>query len=157
MKMKYTAPYYIERDTEDVGIDLPVFTPSIIDGKTMGMIYTGTRFEFPKYGRVRRFFQRMLFGFEITGLAGLVWPRSKSNMLVGAGVIDTGYRGEIASKLYNTGEGEEYIDTSVAQMILIPNIFVPMERVKQIDANTKRGEQGGIWNMDSRRRKQGKI
>lgn len=61
-----------------------------------------------------------------TGYVGIIKPRSglaaKNQIDVLAGVIDSGYRGEIFVNLINHGEKEYTIDNGVriAQMLLLP-------------------------------------
>lgn len=60
------------------------------------------------------------------GCVGLLWSRSglsiKHNIEVGAGCIDSGYRGEVKVHLYNLGEQEYEIKVGdkIAQLLTIP-------------------------------------
>jgi len=81
------------------------------------------------------------------GHAGLVWDRSglaaKNGIHVLAGVIDSGYRGEICVVIINLGKEEFKVEKNsrIAQMLI-----QPVQTVKVIEAEsleeTKRGEKG---------------
>lgn len=72
----------------DAGFDLYASEETIVKGQDRTIVKTGLSLRIPE------------------GMAGLIWPRSglsvKSGIDVLAGVIDSGYRGEIMVCLYNT-------------------------------------------------------
>ena len=78
----------------------------------------------------------------------LVWPKSGLDTMygltTGAGVIDSGYRGEIMVLLKNQGEESITIlhGDEIAQLIFVP-IARPIISISKPTA-TKRGESGGI-------------
>jgi dUTP pyrophosphatase len=80
-------------------------------------------------------------------LAGLVWPRSglsvKQGIDVLAGVIDSGYRGEIMVCLYNTSNEDVQINRGdrIAQIIFqeVPNISL---QLRQSLGSSQRGGNG---------------
>ena len=80
-------------------------------------------------------------------MAGLIWPRSglsvKKGIDVLAGVIDSGYRGEIMVCLYNTSD--EGVDISIGDRVA-QIIFQEVPRVMMIDQNdlgsSQRGDTG---------------
>ena len=79
----------------------------------------------------------------------LVRPKGRNNHLVGAGVIDAGYQGEIVIKVVNYSWKPMRIHKgmAVAQVIQIPVICEPViERpLNEIHAQTsERGASGGI-------------
>lgn len=82
------------------------------------------------------------------GYAGLIWDRSgmaaKYNMHTMAGVIDSGYRGEIGIVLINLGTESFYIEKGmrIAQMIVQPILNTVIEEVESLENNTQRGEGG---------------
>ena len=80
------------------------------------------------------------------GCAGLIWDKSgiaKSGLHTMAGVIDSGYRGEIIINLVNLGESLVYIESGqkIAQ-IIIQKIEYPEITEGEIDDRTTRGESG---------------
>jgi|WetSurMetagenome_2_1015567.scaffolds.fasta_scaffold91768_3 dUTP pyrophosphatase len=79
---------------------------------------------------------------------GLVFPKSKNNHLVGAGVVDNNYRGSIYVKIVNYNDEPLYIKQgeAVAQLVLVPCYCPALEEVEFEDfqTNTDRGTTGGI-------------
>lgn len=78
-----------------------------------------------------------------------VWPKSRHDWLIGAGIIDSGYRGEILVKIVNASLRIRRIKagTQVAQIVLLPVATPTLEEVSMVDyrlRNTKRGGTGGI-------------
>lgn len=143
----------VEKDEHDIGFDIPnkhKWNNTIEPGE-MVIVESGASFKFPKYGRIRRFMQRLLLGFEITGIGGLIFPRSKSNLIIGAGVIDVGYRGDVGIKVTNTTKEPIVINNGerFAQIVPIPCINLGTRWREQIEQDTKRGSKGGIWNTHS--------
>ena len=78
-----------------------------------------------------------------------VWPKSgidaKQALHTGAGIIDTGYRGEILVLLKNMGQQEVSIpaQTPVAQLVVLPCLFPDVVETK-LATKTKRNTHGGI-------------
>jgi dUTP pyrophosphatase len=89
----------------DAGFDLYSTVDTIIPNKERKTVNTGIALQMPEH------------------LAGLIWPRSglsvKSGIDVLAGVIDSGYRGEIMVCLYNTSSENVHIKCGdrIAQII----------------------------------------
>ena len=89
----------------DAGFDLCADEDAWIFGKERTTIKTGISFEMPD------------------NMAGLIWPRSglsvKKGIDVLAGVVDSGYRGEIMVCLYNTSDEDVEIKRGdrIAQII----------------------------------------
>ncbi len=81
------------------------------------------------------------------GYAGLIWDRSglavNHSIHTMAGVIDSGYRGEVGVVLVNLGNKEFRIEKGmrVAQMLVHPVLNVGVEEVEELE-ETKRGENG---------------
>ncbi len=81
------------------------------------------------------------------GCVGLIWSRSglsvKHNIEVGAGCIDSSYRGEILVHLYNHGDYDYTINRGdrIAQLLTIP-IIVDRYVQSVMDEQTVRGTAG---------------
>jgi len=81
------------------------------------------------------------------GYCGLIWPRSglsvKSGIDVLAGVIDSGYRGEIKVCLLNTSDQMVHVQPGdrIAQLIIQKVEDVSFTEVKNLD-DTSRGDGG---------------
>jgi dUTP pyrophosphatase len=113
----------------DAGFDLYSTIDLIIPPHTRKTVSTGIALQMPE------------------GLAGLIWPRSglsvKHGIDVLAGVIDSGYRGEIMVCLYNTSNENVGINTGdrIAQIIFQEVPRVTME-VHDTLGSSQRGENG---------------
>ena len=83
------------------------------------------------------------------GFFGLLKPKGRSNHLLGAGVVDAGYQGEILVKVVNIADDPLEINPgyAIAQLLIIP-IFTPAVievSVGQIHKDdSSRGGTGGI-------------
>lgn len=81
------------------------------------------------------------------GHVGLIWDRSglaaKNGVHVLAGVVDSGYRGEVGVVLKNLGEEDIEIvkNMRIAQMLIQPVVSALIEETDSLD-ETERGEGG---------------
>ena len=80
------------------------------------------------------------------GFVGLVWDKSGISLKGAhrlAGVIDSGYRGEVKVVLFNLGRGPFSISRGmkVAQLLIQPVVTVRVEDTEDLD-DTSRGENG---------------
>ncbi len=81
------------------------------------------------------------------GYAGLIWDRSgmaaKYSSHTMAGVIDSGYRGEVGIVMINLGEEEFFIEKGmrIAQILIQPVLKTDIIEVEDLD-KTDRGEGG---------------
>jgi dUTP pyrophosphatase len=81
------------------------------------------------------------------GFVGLVWPRSglavKKGVDVFAGVIDSGYRGEIKVCLYNSSNEIFHISQKdrIAQMLIQAVSDFSLQETETLDS-TQRGDEG---------------
>lgn len=130
----------------DLGIDLPCPRMTIIPPFEWQVIDTGISMEFPIFGKLRRIVTRILFGAEIVGIGGLIWPRGRHDTLIMAGVVDPGYRGTIKVKVFNPNRDKIVFEKGQAIAQLVPVICTHshMRMVTQINKDTLRGTSGGI-------------
>lgn len=116
---------------QDAGVDFYALEGAVLSPHTVAILRTGITVEIPD------------------GMVGLLKPKGKSLHLLGAGVVDAGYQGEILIKVANvTAEpltiapGEAF-----AQMLLLP-VFTPaVEEVSLEEIHhqqSERGATGGI-------------
>lgn len=83
------------------------------------------------------------------GYAGFIWPKSRNDYLIGGGVVDAGYTGEILVKVMNTSESAKsiYHGDAVGQLIIqpveTPELFELVNEAFYYD-KTDRGNTGGI-------------
>ena len=84
-------------------------------------------------------------------MVGLIWPRSglavKKGIDVFAGVVDSGYRGEVKVCLFNAGSVWSVPSVSIAKGDRIAQILfqpVPSFQLQEVDSlsTTQRGEGG---------------
>ena len=114
---------------EDAGFDLYASEDAYLVGKQRNTIKTGISLEMPSY------------------FAGLIWPRSglsvKRGVDVLAGVIDSGYRGEIMVCLYNTSDEDIEIKHGdrIAQIIFQEVPRVSLELSESL-GSSQRGSDG---------------
>lgn len=115
----------------DAGIDFYAVESTKIQAHDFGIIKTGITLEIPK------------------GFVGLLMPKSRNNHLLGAGVVDAGYQGEIQIKIANIKDKPLEIEygQAVGQMLIIPIETPEIEEtdINKIHAKTSaRGATGGI-------------
>ena len=115
--------------SSDAGWDLYAVNSTVISQHQRQTIETGIALEIPD------------------GFVGLIWPRSglsvKQGVDVLAGVVDSGYRGEIKVCLYNTSSDNVVIESGdrVAQILIQPVSQMGMVIVDTL-SNTERGDGG---------------
>jgi dUTP pyrophosphatase len=82
------------------------------------------------------------------GTVGLIWPKSRNDHLVGGGVVDANYRGELLVKVVNYSYDSMVIcdGDAIAQLIIQPVLTPqPVEDGHSQDFfETDRGTAGGI-------------
>lgn len=99
------------------------------------------------------------FGYRVfrTGLhfnipEGLVlqaWPKSRHHWLMGAGIIDSGYLGEVLIKVVNYSPLPVRVRAGqqIAQLVLIPVLTPALQQIpleELLAAGSERGSTGGI-------------
>ncbi len=83
------------------------------------------------------------------GYVGLLKPKGRNNHLLGAGVVDAGYQGEILVKVTNISNQALEIKPgdAIGQLLILP-IFTPEVLEVELDQihneNSSRGMTGGI-------------
>lgn len=118
-----------KKHSQDAAVDIKSSEDIQIPAKGSALIKTGLFLEIP------------------SNHVGLLWSRSgwsvKNKIEVGAGCIDSNYRGEILVHLYNFSEVPFEIkkEDRIAQLLVLPIINTPFEEVT-ILSNTDRGENG---------------
>ena len=121
------APKYANHG--DAGLDLFSCEEILIRPGEQALVPTGIKMAIP-YGYV-----------------GLIWDKSgvaaKSQLKTMAGVIDSGYRGEVKVVLRNHSPVDFKVEknTKVAQMLIQPIISAEIEETAELD-DTSRGEGG---------------
>ena len=113
---------------DDAGLDIRTPVPIVLDAWQHASIKTGVCVEIPK------------------GYVGMLKSKSGLNVnkdIVGEGVIDSGYTGEIVVKLYNLGRHTHMFDAGdkIIQLVVIPCNTEPIEIVEELE-DTERGAHG---------------
>lgn len=115
----------------DAGLDLYAVETVMLPAHAVGIVPTGITVEIP------------------AGVVGLVKPKGRSNHLLGAGVVDAGYQGEILVKVVNpSAQPLTFLPGDpVGQLVLLPVLTpavletTPEEIHRQV---SPRGGTGGI-------------
>lgn len=109
----------------DAALDLPSSVNIILKPGQKEIIKTGLSMAIPN------------------GYAGLVWDRSglaaKNSLHVMAGVIDSGYRGEIGVVIINLGKEDFKVEKNmrIAQMLIQPIAVPTITEVEELDETTR--------------------
>ena len=130
-KLREDAILPTRKHPDDAGIDFYSVESVWIQPNNFKIVKTGITVEIPK------------------GYVGLMKPKSRSNFLLGAGVIDAGYQGEIQIKVANVGLGTLTIayGEAIAQMLIVPVETPAVEEVPLSGIHqeaSERGATGGI-------------
>ena len=113
----------------DAGFDLYAAEETIISPGQRMLVRSGIKMAVPE------------------GYVGLIWDKSgraaKDGLKTMAGVLDSGYRGEILIVMHNLSDKEVKIEKNhkVAQMLIQPIHKAEFEEVESLD-DTQRGEGG---------------
>lgn len=116
---------------EDAGLDLYSLDPARIPPNGAAILRTGVTVAIP------------------AGTAGLLKPKGRSDHLLGAGVIDAGYQGEILVKVVNPLDRplEFAAGEAIAQLLLVPVLTPQVIEVAAGEIHSQasgRGATGGI-------------
>lgn len=115
----------------DAGLDLYAVEGATLPPHSAAIVPTGVTVEVPE------------------GLVALIKPKGKNDHLLGAGVVDAGYQGEILVKVVNPFDRPLVIGAgdAIGQMLLLP-VFTPaVEEVSTQEIHhqsSARGGSGGI-------------
>ena len=127
MKVKLDEGAYMpERAHEtDAGADIRTPRGFVLSGKSSAIVHTGVHVQLPSQ------------------TAGILKSKSGLNVrhdIVGEGVIDEGYDGEVVVKLYNLGHTPYHFKAGdeVIQLLVVPVKYCDFEQVDDIDG----GERG---------------
>ena len=130
-KLRPDAIIPTRKHPDDAGIDFYAVEPVMIQPGRFGIVKTGITVEIEK------------------GFVGVLKPKSRNDHLLGAGVIDAGYQGEIQIKVANVRNETLTITygQAVGQMLILP-VFTPVVEEVSPEAihqtQTERGATGGI-------------
>ncbi len=119
------------KHVQDAGMDFFALSNTFVKSNHMKVVRSGITIEIP------------------WTYFGLMKPKSGGDFIIGGGVIDAGYQGEILIKVYNYKETNIIIKAGdpLGQLILIPIIHPIIEEVTADEIHveeTDRGVTGGI-------------
>lgn len=113
----------------DAGIDVYSLEATTIGSHSIKVVRTGVTFDFSN------------------NTVTFVWPKSKNDHLVGAGVVDETYQGEILVKICNISDHPIIIPkhTGIGQLVIVPVLCPEIKEVDEIhEVKSERGDTGGI-------------
>ena len=129
LKLDKLAQIPTRKHADDAGLDFYSLLSYVsIEKGEIAIIPTGIAIELPR------------------GTVGLLKPKSGSNINMLAGVIDSGYRGEIKFKVHNPTNGllEINYGDPIGQLVILPYVLTRVIEVDELDNFTERGTDGGI-------------
>jgi dUTP pyrophosphatase len=123
---------------EDAGLDFYAVDPVTVGPFSISIVPTGITVEIPP------------------GMAGLLKPKGSSNHLVGAGVVDAGYQGEILIKVANptTDPIEFKPGDPIGQMVLLPVVTPQVEETSLDEIHSRRSARSGSGGIVDQHRTQ---
>lgn len=121
----------LRKHAADAGADVFALEGGVIPPFETRVLHTGITVEVPE------------------GYVLQVWPKSRHDFLAGAGIIDSGYQGEVLIKVVNPSANEVHFapGDALAQLVLLP---CPTPALQEVDAaeihrqTSARGGSGGI-------------
>lgn len=128
-KTKSWAKIPTRNHDTDAGLDLYASENCCLEAYETRVVSTGIAIEFPP------------------DTMGLIKPKSSQQYLIGAGVVDQDYRGEIKVLIFNSSRHRIEINQydAIAQLVVLPVIVPPLEVVSYSELKqTERGASGGI-------------
>ncbi len=116
---------------DDAGLDFYALEVTLVPPHSAAILRTGIEIEIP------------------SGYVGLLKPKGRNDHLVGAGVIDAGYQGEVLVKVVNPSDAPQVFQPgdAIAQMLLLPVATPGIEEISADELHaqpTQRGANGGI-------------
>lgn len=112
---------------DDAGLDFYAVERSSIAPFSFGIVPTGITLDIP------------------AGMLGLLKPKGRSNHLLGAGVVDAGYQGEILIKVANPTSEELVFQPgdAVGQLVLLPVYTPAVAEISLEDIHRQRSARSG--------------
>jgi dUTP pyrophosphatase len=130
-RMNKEAILPTRKHKEDAGMDLYCIESFLVIPHNITIVHTGIVIKIPE------------------GFVGLIKPKGGNMHLVGSGVVDAGYQGEILVKIANTKDSGLHFEKgqAIAQLLIIPVatpeiVEVSLEDILKV--KTERGDTGGI-------------
>ena len=128
-KLDKNATIPTQSNSSDAGWDMYALEDTVLEPSSRTLVKTGVSLEIPP------------------DFVGLIWPRSglavKSGIDVFAGVVDSGYRGDVGVCLYNSSDSTLEIKKGdrIAQILFQPSPFFKLTESDQL-TSSNRGQGG---------------
>ena len=123
----------IRKHPADAGLDVYAVETIAIAPHSFAIVPTGVTVEIPD------------------GYVGLLKPKGRNNHLLGAGVVDAGYQGEILVKVANLTDQPLVFEPgdAVGQLVILPVLTPAVEEVEQAVIHTQKTTRGGAGGIVS--------
>lgn len=113
---------------DDAGLDIRASEAQIVKARDCAVFDTGAHIQIP------------------AGYCGLLVSKSGLNVkhgLLSTGLIDAGYTGSIAVKLYNNSDEDYHVEAGdkISQLVVLPFLAESLELVETLE-ESDRGEKG---------------
>ena len=117
----------------DAGLDVYAVEAVTVAPHSFAIVPTGITIEIPD------------------GYVGLLKPKGRNNHLLGAGVVDAGYQGEILVKVANLTDQPVVFEPgdAVGQLVILPVLTPAVEEVEQAVIHTQKTTRGGAGGIVS--------
>ncbi len=117
----------------DAGLDVYAVDAVTVAPRSFAIVPTGITIEIPD------------------GYVGLLKPKGRNNHLLGAGVVDAGYQGEILVKVANLTDQPVVFEPgdAVGQLVILPVLTPAVEEVEQAVIHTQKTTRGGAGGIVS--------
>ena len=137
-RIKENAKLPTRKFPTDAGMDLYAcvsvngYEHMLIPPNSFGIVPTGIKLEVPN------------------GWCAQVWPKGGSKHLVGAGIVDAGYQGEVLVKVFNVSRESMKVSNgdAIAQLVLVPILsdgtIKEVAETELYESKTERSNTGGI-------------
>lgn len=115
------------KHSADAGLDFYAVAAVEIPPHSFSIVPTGVTIEIPE------------------GFVGLLKPKGRANHLLGAGVVDAGYQGEILVKVANvTAVPLRFaVGEAVGQLVIVPVLTPAVEEVSAEEIHMDKSTRGG--------------
>lgn len=134
-RMEKDVVFPTRKHATDAGMDIYAYGDHIIKPNTFKLISTGIVVKIP------------------VGYYGHLFPKGRNNWLIGSGVVDYGYEGEIIVKVVNSYAYDIVIrhGEPVCQLVLIKitTPYIMEEELDHLFGHSERGASGGIHMLEN--------
>lgn len=126
-RLRLDAVLPTRKHAADAGLDVYAVERVVVPAHQFAIVPTGITVEIP------------------AGTVGLLKPKGRSNHLLGAGVVDAGYQGEILVKVANLTDEPLIFNPgdAVGQLVVLPVLTPAVEEISSDEIHSQRSTRGG--------------